>query len=867
MNPEQERIAEAEQKEAYWAQWGPYLSERQWGTVREDYSASGDAWNYFPFEQAASRAYRWGEDGIGGVSDNHQKVCFSFAFWNEKDPCLKERFFGLTNGQGNHGEDVKEYYYYLDNTPSHSYMRMLYKYPQGEFPYQKLLDENRQRGLRDYEYELIDTGIFDENRYFDVFLEYAKNSPDDLLIKATVWNRGPDEARIHVLPHLWLRNVWSWKNLERPEPIRRDGASLVLEDKKLYFEGTPETLFTENETNFEKLFGTQNQSHYVKDAFHEAVVHGNKGAVNPQLEGTKASLHYVLTIPPGGSATLRLRFAPLGLKNPFADFEAIFTQRQEEADTFYRELIPCDLTEERRNIQRQAFAGLLWNKQFYHYVVEEWLEGDNPLAPPPASRKQGRNAHWKHVYSEDIFSMPDTWEYPWFASWDLAFHAIPLALVDPAFAKRQLSRLNREWYMHPDGQIPAYEWDFEDVNPPVLAWAAWRVFKIEQRKHGKEDRAFLEQIFQKLVMNFTWWVNRKDQQGRNVFEGGFLGLDNISIFNRSEPLPLGGELTQSDATSWMAMFCLNMWTIAVELAIQEPIYEDMASKFFKHFLYIADAINFEHPDSPPLWNEEDGFYYDLLKRKDGSYQSLNIRSMVGLIPLFAVATLDKENLEALPEFKKRFEWFLAHRSNLCVKVSPLHMEGLEERRLLSLLSKEKLQRILEKMLDEKEFLSPHGIRSLSRVHAEHPFTLACDGMTRKVDYEPAESTSRLYGGNSNWRGPVWFPLNYLIIESLQKYHHYYGDDFTIECPTGSGHMMTLVQVADELSRRLISLFEKDAQGNRPIHGGTQKFQTDPHFKDHLLYYEYFHGDNGAGLGASHQTGWTALVAKLIQQLK
>jgi hypothetical protein len=746
-------------------------------------------------------------------------------------------------------------------------MRMLYKYPQGEYPYQKLLDENRRRGLREQEYELIDTGLFDENRYFDIFLEYAKGSPEDLLIQATVWNRGPEEATLHLLPHLWLRNVWSWKSLERPEPLCREGASLIQGDRRLYFEGGPETLFTENETNFERLSWGKNGSLYVKDAFHEAVVKGKAQAINQKLQGTKAALHYVLKIPAGKSATVRMRWTDKTLLKPFADFESIFRSRKEEADTFYKEIIPCSLSEDHRNIQRQAFAGLLWNKQFYHYVVDQWLDGDNPLAPPPAARKQGRNSHWKHVYSEDVFSMPDTWEYPWFASWDLAFHCIPLALLDPAFAKKQLSRLTREWYMHPNGQVPAYEWDFGDVNPPVLAWAAWRVFKIEQRKHGKEDRAFLEQIFQKLVMNFTWWINRKDQQGRNVFEGGFLGLDNISIFNRSEQLPEGGELTQSDATSWMAMFCLNMWTIAVELAIQEPIYEDMASKFFKHFLYIADAINFEHPNSPSLWDEEDGFYYDLLKRKNGSYQSLKIRSMVGLIPLFAVATLDKESLEALPEFKSRFEWFLAHRSNLCVKVSSLHAEGVQERRLLSLLTKSKLERILEKMLDETEFLSPYGIRSLSRVHADHPFTLACDGLNRKIDYEPAESTTRLFGGNSNWRGPIWFPLNYLLIESLQKYHYYYGDDFTVECPTGSGNRMTLAQVAEELSCRLVRLFEKDETGRRPIHGGTQKFQTDPHFQDLLLYYEYFHGDNGAGLGACHQTGWTALVAKLIQQLK
>lgn len=855
MGKERERLEQAEKKEFHWRKWGPFLSERQWGTVREDYSAEGDAWNYFTFDEAASRAYRWGEDGIGGISDNHQRVCFSFAFWNEKDSILKERLFGLTNEEGNHGEDVKEYYYYLDNTPTHSYMKMLYKYPQGEFPYEKLRSENRARGGEEAEYELIDTGIFDENRYFDIFIEYAKADPEDIAIRATIFNRGDLAAKLHVLPQIWFRNTWSWHKKERPGAIRAEGKSLALNladlgNRHLYFEGNPELLFTENETSSDGN---------GKGAFHEAVIR-KRG--NSAKTGTKAALHYVFEVEAGKSVSIRLRLNEKK-EEPFADFDQVFKERKQEADAFYDELIDKELSEERKNIQRQAFAGLLWNRQFYHYVVEQWLDGDDPDNPPPACRKEGRNAKWKHVYNDDILSMPDAWEYPWFASWDLAFHMIPFALIDPWFAKRQLTLLTREWYMHPNGQIPAYEWNFCDVNPPVTAWAAWRVFKILQRKKGDEDRAFLEQIFQKLVMNFTWWVNRKDSDGRNVFEGGFLGLDNISIFNRSEQLPEGGKLTQSDATSWMGMFCLNMWTMAIELASQEPIYEDMASKFFEHFLYIADAINYQHDGMPPLWDEEDGFYYDILQRKDGTYESLKVRSAVGLIPLFAVATLDEKLLDQMPGFKKRFEWYLNHRQDLCVKVACMRDKGVEDRRILSLLNREKLQRILEKMLDENEFLSPYGIRSVSRYHKDHPFQLDCGGKMRRVDYEPGEASSRLFGGNSNWRGPIWFPLNYLIIESLQKYHYYYGDEYKVECPTGSGRTLNLRQVADELERRLLSLFE-ESEGRRPIYGNVKKFHEDAHFKDLILFFEHFHGDNGAGLGASHQTGWTGLIAKIIQ---
>lgn len=870
MNEEQKRLVEDRDKKAHWRRWGPYLSERQWGTVREDYSADGDAWSYFPFDQAAARAYRWGEDGILGISDNHQRLCLSFAFWNEKDPFLKERLFGLNNQEGNHGEDVKEIYYYLDSTPTHSYMKGLYKYPQEAFPYDLLKRENRKRTLKQDEFELIDTGVFDKDRYYDIFAEYAKNTFEELAVRLTIVNRGDQKTRLHVLPHLWLRNTWVWKKQEPPAQIVLRNQALYVDLPDLgprffYFDGHPEPLFTNNETNFQKLFNSPNRSPFVKDAFHEALIHQNRSLVNPDKKGTKAALHYILEFAPGETKTLLFSLSDQVRKEPFGSFDTLFLKRKSEADQFYQEILPQGLSFELQSIQRQAFAGLLWSKQFYHYVVEEWLNGDDPDSPPPASHKKIRNFRWRHLYNEDVLSMPDKWEYPWFAQWDLGFHCVTLSIIDPEFAKRQLSLLTREWYMHPNGQIPAYEWDFEDVNPPIYAWAVWRVYKIEQRKHGREDRAFLEQMFQKLLLFFTWWVNRKDSQDKNVFEGGFLGLDNISVFNRSAKLPPGATLVQSDATSWMGMFCLSMWTIAIELAVKEPTYEDMASKFYEHFLYIADAINYEHPGVPPLWDDEDGFYYDLLQHPNGTFQSLKIRSLVGLIPLFAVATLAEEKLDQLPAFKKRFHWFLDNRQDLSAHVASLRIKNEKNQRILAILKQEQLQRVLETMLDENEFLSPYGIRSVSKYHRDHPFIFACNGMRHQVGYEPAESTSRLFGGNSNWRGPVWIPINFLIIESLQKFHYYFGDSFKVECPRGSGRWLNLAQVAEELSKRLISLFESNADGNRPVFGTNRKFQTDPHFKDYFLFYEYFHGDDGSGLGASHQTGWSALIAKLIQQ--
>lgn len=872
MNEEQQRLAEMQEKGADWRFWGPYLSERQWGTVREDYSADGDAWRSFPFEQSHQRAYRWGEDGIAGISDIHQRLCFAFSFWNGKDPILKERLFGLTNAQGNHGEDVKEYYFYLDNTPTHSYMKALYKYPVEAFPYELLKTENQKRGTHDPEFELIDTSLFAEDRYFDLFMEYAKGSAHDLCIRLQGCNRSSQKEKIHILPTLWFRNTWRWKGNPCDARIEKIGTNALLithpEMGKTYFyyEENPTLLFTENESNLKALYGTSNPTPYVKDAFGQWLIQGQKDAVNPQGVGSKAALYRSFEVAPKGSFEIRFRLSDRPLSQPFADMDETFKKRRSEADRFYRDSAPSSLTEEQRLIQRQAYAGLLWSKQYYCYSVEDWLQGDRAEPPPPPIRKKGRNSRWRHFRSDEVISMPDTWEYPWFAAWDLSFHSLTMSLIDPDFAKKQLLLLTREWFMHPSGQLPAYEWNFDDCNPPVLSWAAWRIYKIEQRKHGHEDRPFLEQIFQKLLLNFTWWVNRKDSDGRNVFEGGFLGLDNISLFNRSSQLPHGGKLTQSDATSWMAMFCLQMWTMAMELADQEPIYEEMACKFYEHFLYIALAMNRPQADSPSLWNEEDGFYYDVLQTAEGAFLPLKIRSMVGLIPLFAVATLEEEKLNRLPQFLERFQWFLDHQPNLCQLVACMQTKGTQDRHLLSLLSAEKLKRVLSYVLDEKEFLSPYGIRSVSKIHQEHPFKMSFNGTCHQVDYEPAESTSRLFGGNSNWRGPIWFPLNYLLIESLQKYHYYYGDDFRVECPTGSGKYLTLKEVAEELSRRLVRIFEANAEGRRAVFGGVQKFQTDAHFKDYLLFYEYFHGDNGAGIGASHQTGWTALVAKLIQQL-
>ncbi len=878
MTAEHERLASAGRA---WRRWGPYLSERAWGTVREDYSAGGTAWRYFPHDHARSRAYRWNEDGLAGISDDQQRLCFALALWNGQDPILKERLFGLTGEEGNHGEDVKEYYYYLDSTPTHSYMKMLYKYPQRAFPYADLVETNRRRGKRDPEYELLDTGIFAEDRYFDIFVEYAKAGPRDILIRISAVNRGPDAAELHILPVLWFRNTWSWSaDPARPLLCRAEsspdgrGSMIAAEGQGLgryvlAYEGTPDLLFTENETNIERLYGAANSSRYVKDGINNAVVQGQVAAVNPAAEGTKAAGHYRMLISPGATATVRLRLTGGSTADlpadPFAEFDAIFTQRQAEADAFYTALQPPALSDDARLVQRQACAGMLWSKQFYYYDVGEWLQGDAGQPPPPSVRKHGRNSEWTHLNTADIISMPDKWEYPWFAAWDLAFHCIPLALVDPEFAKQQLIMLGREWYQHPNGQIPAYEWAFGDVNPPVLAWAAWRVYKIDQQQRGVSDREFLERVFHKLLLNFTWWVNRKDSEGMNIFQGGFLGLDNIGVFDRSAPLPTGGHLEQSDGTSWMGMFCLNMLAIALELADGDRVYEDIATKFFEHFLYIAEAMNNIAGEGIALWDEEDEFFYDVLHVEDGTHIPLKVRSMVGLIPLFAVTTMEPQVLDMLPDFKQRLEWFLKHRPQLAGLVSHWQETGMGARRLLALLRGHRMKRVLRRMLDESEFLSPHGIRALSRYHADHPYIFDAGGGRYAVEYQPGESNSGLFGGNSNWRGPVWFPVNYLIIESLQQFHHYYGDDFKVECPTGSGQYLTLLEIAADLSNRLISLFERDGTGRRAVFGGQEILQRDPYWHDYILFYEYFHGDTGAGVGASHQTGWTGVVAKLIQQ--
>jgi len=860
---ERVRLKENAEKKAHWRRWGPYLSERQWATVREDYSENGDTWNYFTHDQARMRAYRWGEDGIGGICDNHGRLCLAFAFWNEEDPILKERLFGLTNPEGNHGEDVKEYYYYLDNTPTHSYMQYLYKYPFHSFPYDLLIKENAKRSLKDKEYELIDTGIFQNNHYFDIFIEYAKKDPEDYFIRLRIFNRGQKEKTIHVLPTFWFRNTWNWEKDSYKPQIKDKNGYLHAEHNELgsyylYCSYKAESLFTENETNRQKLLGKPNLTPYVKDAFHEFVVHGKREMVNPKKQGSKAAFHATFKIAPTQPCILTLRLCKKeNLSSPFEEADVLFRKRKEEADEFYKEYLPVDLTENFARIQRQAFAGLLWNKQFYHFALEEWLK---------FPRKNKRNGEWVHLYNDDILSVPDKWEYPCFFSWDSAFHALPLSLIDPEFAKKQLTLLIREWYMHPNGQIPAYEWNFSDVNPPVHAWASWRVYKIEQKQHGKEDRHFLESAFQKLLLNFTWWVNRKDVEGKNVFQGGFLGLDNISVFNRNDALMTGAKLYQSDATSWMGMYCLNMLAIALELAHQNPCYEDMASKFFEHFLYIADAINYAGEKKVNLWNEEDGFYYDMIFKSDGSTIPLMVRSMVGIIPLFAVMTLPEEDLEKFKGFKKRLEWFLDHRIDLCEKVAPIRTPGEKKRRLLSIVSPDRLKKVLRRVLDEKEFLSPFGIRSLSKYYSESPFSLQCDTGIKEIFYESGESSSRLFGGNSNWRGPIWFPLNILIIESLQKYHHYLGDTYKVECPTGSGKWMTLWEISLEISRRLLSLFTPDKRGIRPFFGAYPSLEKDPHWKDHLLFYEYFNAETGQGLGASHQTGWTALISKLILQL-
>jgi mannosylglycerate hydrolase MGH1-like protein/glycosyl hydrolase family 63 len=900
---EDERLEETRARKKYWKRWGPYLSERQWGTVREDYSPYGTAWEYFPHDHARSRAYRWGEDGIGGISDRHQMICFALAMWNGRDSILKERLFGLTGHQGNHGEDVKEYYFYLDSTPTHSYMQTLYKYPQAEFPYDALIAENARRDRTQPEFELMDTGVFAENRYFDVFVEYAKAGVEDILIKLIVVNRGPEAATLHLLPSLWFRNTWSWGKDDRRPTLRKTvgpGNCPCVElqhwqygKRWLLCAGQPQLLFTENETNYQRVFAGKSATPFVKDAFHEYLIHKNQAAINPQQTGTKMAAYYPLTLGPGDSTTLKLRLTdmdPLGGIRPdshklditspgHADpneevpatndfgtgFDHLFDLRQKEADDFYASRVPKDISEDARSVMRQALSGMMWSKQFYHYDVLTWLTGDPSQPPPPEERWNGRNKDWTHLYNDDIVSMPDKWEYPWYAAWDLAFHCVSLAIIDPDFAKDQLVLLLREWYMNPNGQLPAYEWAFGDVNPPVHAWAAWRVYKIERRVRGVADRAFLEKVFHKLLLNFTWWVNRKDPDGSNIFQGGFLGLDNIGVFDRSAPLPTGGHLEQSDGTSWMGMYCLNMLAIALELAKEDRAYEDIASKFFEHFVYIAHAMNNFGSRGKSLWDEEDGFYYDVLHLPNGEDHFLKVRSMVGLIPLFGVETLEPEAIDKLPGFKRRMQWFIDNHPDVPDHIDMSQSSARGTRLLLSLVSKKRLGRVLSRMLDESEFLSPYGIRALSRFHKDHPYELRFNGTVNSVNYEPAESATGTFGGNSNWRGPIWFPVNYLLVESLQKYHHYYGEDFKLACPTGSNNQTNLWQVAAEISRRLTHIFLRDDQGRRPVNGATEVFQSDPYWRDLVLFFEFFHGDNGAGLGANHQTGWTGLVAKMIQQ--
>lgn len=875
--PEQLRLDEDSKREKNWKRWGPYLSERQWGTVREDYSANGDAWNYFPHDHARSRAYRWGEDGLLGFSDRECRMCFALALWNGRDPFLKERLYGLTNPQGNHGEDVKEWYWYLDSTPTHSYAKALYKYPQGEYPYARLVEENGKRSKTEREFELEDAGAFDDNRYFDVFAEYAKAAPDDLLIRITVANRGPEAATIHVLPTLWFRNVWTWGAYSIPKPHldRVDDATVAAVHPtlgRMHFEiaDPAPLLFTENNTNCAKLFGGTNESPYVKDAFHEYVVNGRAEAVNPANCGTKTAAHYVLDIPAGEQRVLklRLRHEDSMAHGPWVDFDKVFNQRIAEATAFYESRLPANLTDDQASVVRQAYAGLLWSKQYYEYVIKQWLDGDPATPKPPPGHAKSRNSDWPHLFNSDVISMPDKWEYPWYAAWDLAFHMIPFARLDRDFAKGQLQLFLREWYMHPNGQIPAYEWNFADVNPPVHAWACWRTYKISAPA-GKRDGLFLERCFQKLLLNFTWWVNRKDPNGKNIFGGGFLGLDNIGLFDRSNPLPSGRQLQQADGTAWMAFYCATMLSMALELARTRPAYEDIASKFFEHFVDIIDAMNNLGGDG--LWNEEDGFYYDQILVDDGTEIPLRVRSLVGIIPLLAVEVLDQEVIKVLPGFRKRMRWFVQNRPELAKHVA--YMERCakpgapeEEFRILAIPSKDRLIRVLRYVLDEKEFLSPYGVRSLSAAYADKPFVLHLDGSEHSISYEPSESRTGMFGGNSNWRGPIWFPINYLLIEALEKYHHFYRDDIRVECPTGSGNYMNLQQVSLEIATRMSRLFLKDETGRRPCYGEDERFVNDPNWKDYVQFHEYFQGDTGRGLGASHQTGWTALITRCVNMV-
>lgn len=876
MNQELKRLIQSKSKQAHWKLWGPYLTERQWGTIREDYSNNSEPWQYFSYKDAISRTYRWGEDGIAGISDNHQRLCFSVAFWNQKDPFLKERLFGLTGPQGNHGEDVKEYYYYLDNTPTHSYMKMLYKYPIVEFPYHKLEYENSRRSHDEPEYELIDTGIFDNNSYFDITIEYAKKTDRDIYIKISVVNRSEQNACINVLPMTWFRNIWSWDSCARKPKLyimnhfKGDSDTQIVQIDSfdqmwLYCESCPEVLFTENNTNHNKLHGGKNETQHIKDGINDYIVNCNKKSVNPDKAGTKLAANYYFELAPSEEKIVRLRLSNVKTSpgKAFCDYEDLFQKRKKEADEFYNSLFDSSNNEKKR-ILRQAYAGLLWTKQFYHIDMEKWISGD-PKQPPP-NRAHIRNHEWKHLYNDDILSMPDKWEFPWFAAWDLAFHMIPFAEIDPCFAKRQLDLITREWYMHPNGQMPAYEWKFSDVNPPVHAWATMNVYQIDNEFSGKKDVAFLERVFQKLLLNFTWWVNRKDNNGNNIFQGGFLGLDNIGVFDRSAKLPGGGYLEQSDGTSWMGMYCLNMLEIALELAKNNPVYEDIACKFFEHFLYIADAMCHIGKHDMTLWDDEDGFYYDLMHTPCGESHRLKVRSMVGLVPLFAVAVLDPEIFSKFEVFNKRFKWFVKNRPSLTSSLSLINDSEKDELKLFAIVSPEKLKRILKIMLDEGEFFSDWGIRSLSKYHEQRPYEFIADNNTYSVGYEPAESKSGMFGGNSNWRGPVWFPVNYLIIQSLKTYHKFLGKSFKVECPTGSGVYMNLEQVADEISSRLQKIFMPDSQNHRPCFRNYEKMSKDRFFKDLVLFNEYFDGDTGAGLGASHQTGWTALIATLIRQM-
>ena len=875
---EHKRLAEDRTGRKPWKRWGPYISERAWGTVREDYSADGSAWTFLTHDQTRSKACRWGEDGLAGLCDDQQILCFSLALWNREDPILKERLFGLSGPEGNHGEDVKELYYYLDSTPTHSYMKYLYKYPQAAFPYQQLVETNAARSSLDPEYELLDTGVFDQSRYFDVFVEYAKAGPEEIHIRITAHNRGPQAAVIHLIPQIWFRNTWAWGGVRTAEPrieemtVTNRHVEFVCHDlagaaRFLYAQGTPARLFTDNETNSQRLYGIQNPKAYVKDAFHEHIVHDRPGVLNPLNRGTKAALHYSFEIAPRSAEQVHLVLSDRRMARPFASFEPTFQRRIAEADEFYDSVHHPSLSPEERRIQRQAFAGLMWSKQFYYYDVSTWLHGDNPASPPPAQRLQGRNSNWGNMAVKDVMSMPDKWEYPWFAAWDLAFHTIPLAMIDIDLAKQQLELLVSEKLMHPNGQIPAYEWEFSDVNPPVQAWAVWRVYNMDKHTHGeKGDRAFLERCYHKLLLNFTWWVNRKDSDGRNIFQGGFLGLDNVSVFDRSQPLPRGGQLEQADATGWMALFCLNLMAIGLELAQDDQVYEHLGIKFFEHFMAISSAINEEIVPGLRMWNEQDGWYYDVIHHREGHKQrgqQLAVRSLVGLVPLFAAQVLDHTWFEKLPNFKARYEWLLMNRPELAQGMACVWTPD-GTRCLLSIVNYDRLQTILRRVLDETEFLSPYGLRSLSRYHLDHPYQLESGQEQWTVRYEPAESVERLFGGNSNWRGPVWFNTAFMLVTALRVYDRFYGEMLQLECPTGSGRMMTLNQIAMEIDRRLCSLFLPDSQGRRPIYT-RDILQRDPHFRDHLLFHEYFNGDTGAGLGASHHTGWTALLAKLLDQ--